>query len=255
IKQAQVAERESRRDDARSLYERALHSLKRAEDGKVASSLLRWVGRTYHADADSDAAQDCLEAAIAVAKLTDDSAGVGHAINVRGTVYQEQGNLDLAESLYLEARSHAIDASETRLAAMTAQNLGVISMIRGDHEKALRYYRTSLAEFRTLGAPKEVLLSLNNMGMLCTDLETWDDASRAFDEAVQIAEALGDIPSRILIEVNRAELAIGRSDFVAARTACELALSLSSHTQDGFALGEIEKHLGIVAREMGELSA
>ena len=82
-----------------------------------------------------------------------------------------------AEALFIEARSHAIDAGETRLAAMTAQNLGVISMIRGDHEKTLRHYRTSLAEFRTLGAPKEVLIALNNMGMLCTDLERWDDAA------------------------------------------------------------------------------
>src|SRR6185436_15028002 len=134
----------------------------------------------------------------------------------QGNVYQGQGNLDQAEALYLEARSHAIDSGETRLAAMTAQNLGVIAMIRGDHERALRYYRTSLAEFRTLGAPKEVLGALNNMGMLCTDLERWDDATRAFDEAVQIAQALGDIPSRVLIEVNRAELAIGRGDFVSA---------------------------------------
>src|SRR5215468_7130338 len=135
IQQAQIAEREGRRDDARSLYERALYSLKRAHDGRLASSLLRWVGRTYQAD-DADAAQDCLEAAIAVAELTGDVASVGHAINVRGNVHQEQGHLEVAEGFYLEARSHAIDASETRLAAMTAQNLGVISMIRGDHEKA-----------------------------------------------------------------------------------------------------------------------
>ncbi|MGH9887435.1 MAG: tetratricopeptide repeat protein, partial [bacterium] len=255
IQQAQIAEREGRRDDARSLYERALYSLKRAQDGKLASSLLRWIGRTYYLDANADAALDCLEAAIRVAELMGDAAALGHAINVQGNVHQGQGNLDQAEALYLDARSHAIDAGETRLAAMTAQNLGVISAIRADHEKALRYYRTSLAEFRTLGAPKEVLTALNNMGILCTDLERWDDATRAFEEAVQIAEALGDIPSRIMIEVNRAELAIGRGDFAAARVACELALSLSSQTQDGFALGEIEKHFGTVAREMGELSA
>src|SRR5581483_5969086 len=251
IQQAQIAEREGRRDDARSMYERALYSLKRAHDGKVASSLLRWVARTYQLDADADAAQDCLEAAIAVAELTGDAAAIGHAINVQGNVHQGQGNLDQAESLYLEARSHAIDSGETRLAAMTAQNLGIISNVRGDHEKALRYYRTSLAEFRTLGAPKEVLGALNNMGILCTDLERWDDAARAFEEATQIAEALGDIPARVMIEVNRAELAIGRGDFAAARTACELAMSLSSQTQDGIALGEIHKHFGIVAREMG----
>jgi diguanylate cyclase (GGDEF)-like protein len=254
IQQAQLAEREGRQDDARSLYERALYSLKRAEDGKLASSLLRWIGRTYQVDSDVDAALDCLEAAIAVGQLTADSGAIGHAINVQAIVHQQQGDLDKAEALYLEARSHAIDAGETRLAAMTAQNLGVISQVRGDHEKTLRYYRTSLAEFRTLGAPKEVIVALNNMGRLCTDLERWDDASRAFEEAVQIADALGDMRARVLLEVNRAELEIARADFVAARGACELAASLSAQTTDAFAVGEIEKHFGTIARELGELS-
>jgi diguanylate cyclase (GGDEF)-like protein/putative nucleotidyltransferase with HDIG domain len=255
VQQAQIAEREGRRDDARSLYERALYSLKRAHDGRVASSLLRWVGRTYQLDADVETALDCLEAAIAVGELTGDAAAIGHAINVQGNVEQQQGHLDQAEALYLQARTHAIDSGETRLAAMTAQNLGVIAAVRGDHEKTLRYYKTSLASYRTLGAPKEVLGALNNMGMLCTDLERWDDANRAFDEALQIAEALGDIPARILIEVNRAELEIARGDFAAARTACELALTLSSQTHDAIGRGEIEKHFGTVAREMGELPA
>ena len=145
IQQAQIAEREGRRDDARSLYERALYSLKRAHDGRVASSLLRWVGRTYQLDADVDTALDCLEAAIAVGELTGDAAAIGHAINVQGNVEQQQGHLDQAEALYLQARMHAIDSGETRLAAMTAQNLGVIAAVRGDHEKTLRYYKTSLA--------------------------------------------------------------------------------------------------------------
>ncbi|MEP6491390.1 MAG: tetratricopeptide repeat protein [bacterium] len=254
IQQAQLAEREGRRDDARSLYERALYSLRRTEDGKTASSLLRWVGRTYQVDANADAALDCLEGAIAVAQLVGDAGALGHAINVQAIVHQQQGDLDKAEALYLEARSHAIDAGETRLAAMTAQNLGVISQVRGDHEKTLRYYRTSLAEFRTLGAPKEVIIALNNMGRLCTDLERWDDATRAFEEAVQIADALGDMPARVLLEVNRAELEIARSDFVAARGACELAASLSALTTDAVAAGEIQKHFGTIARELGELS-
>lgn len=255
IEQAQVAEREGRRDDARSLYERALYSLKRAHDGRVASSLLRWVGRTYQLDAEVDTALDCLEAAITVGELTGDVAAIGHAVNVQGNLEHQQGHLDQAEALYLRARSHAMDSGETRLAAMTAQNLGVIAAVRGDHEKTLRYYKTSLAAYRTLGAPKEVLGALNNMGMLCTDLERWDDATRAFDEAMQIAEALGDIPARILLEVNRAELEIARGDHAAARKSCELAMSLSSQTHDAVARGEIEKHFGTIARELGELSA
>lgn len=255
VQQAQLAEREGRRDDARSMYERALYSLKRVEDGKLASSLLRWIGRTYQAEADAEAALDCLEAALMVAQLAGDAAAMGHAVNIQAIVHQQQGNLDAAETLYADARTHAIAAGETRLAAMTALNLGVISAVRGDHEKTLRHYRTSLAEFRTLGAPKEVLMALNNMGKLCTDLERWDDGTRAFEEAIQIADAIGDIPARVMLEVNRAELEIMRGDFVAARNACELAAALSAQTQDAYGAGEIEKHFGTVAREMGELSA
>src|SRR5205823_3963013 len=184
--------------------------------------------------------------------LAGDPAAIGHAVNVQAVVRQHCGELECAEELYLQARTHAIDAGETRLAAMTAQNLGVIANVRGDLEKTLRYYRTSLAEFRTLGDAKQVCIALNNMGMLCTDLERWDDAHRAFEEAVQISDALGDIPARILLEVNRAELELGRGNHADARTACELAQTLSQQAQDGQALGDIEKMLGAVARELGE---
>jgi diguanylate cyclase (GGDEF)-like protein len=255
IQQAQLAEREGRRNDARASYERALYALRRAEDGKLASSLLRWIARTYQLDADLAAALDCLEAAIAIAELAGDAGAIGHAINVQAVVDQQDGDLDRAEALWGQARAHAIAAGETRLAAMTAQNLGVISAVRGDHEKTLRHYRTSLAEFRTLGAPKEVLIALNNMGKLCTDLERWEDAARSFEEGTQIAEALGDIPARIMIEVNRAELEIARGDFATAKSICDLAMSLSMQTPVGFSQGEIEKHLGTVAREMNDLTA
>ena len=58
IQQAQIAEREGRRDDARSFFERALYSLRPGNDAKVASSLLRWIARTYLTEANRDAALD-----------------------------------------------------------------------------------------------------------------------------------------------------------------------------------------------------
>jgi tetratricopeptide (TPR) repeat protein len=129
---------------------------------------------------------------------------------------QHHGELDRAEALYSEARAHSLESGEKRAAAMIARSLGVISLLRGDHDQTLRHYRTSLNEFRALGAPTEVLTALSDTGVLCTDLERWDDAVCAFDEAVEIADALGDITARILLEVNRAELEIARRDFAAA---------------------------------------
>ena len=48
------------------------------------------------------------------------------------------------------------------LAATTALDLGVIARVRGDHETTLRYFRMSLGEFRAVGAPKDVLATLNS---------------------------------------------------------------------------------------------
>ena len=144
---------------------------------------------------------------------------------------------------------------DTRLAALTALDLGVIAQVRGDHETTLRYFRISLGEFRSVGAPKDVLATLNSLGKLFTELERWDDGARAFDEAAQIADAIGDRQMRITLEVNRADLEILRGDLVAARAACDLAMSLSAQTHDNFATGEIARHLGAIAREAGELPA
>jgi diguanylate cyclase (GGDEF)-like protein len=255
VQQAEAAEREGRGDAARALYEQALFSLKRKDDARLVSSLMRAIARTYVEEDEPDAALDCLELARTVGALSNNTAEVAHSVGDQASLIQQTGDFDRAEALHLEARSHALDAGETRLAGLAAKNLGVIAATRGDHEKALRYHRTSLAEFRTLGAPKEVLSALSDMGLLCTELERWDDAARAFDEAAQIADALGDIPARVHLDVSRAELEIARGDFRAARTACEVAMSLSAQTSDGVARGEIERQLGRIARELGEFAA
>jgi diguanylate cyclase (GGDEF)-like protein len=255
IQEAQAAEQEGRRADARVLFERALYSLKRAQDGQLATSILRWVARSHQLDGNTDAALDCLDASIAIAVLAGDSGAIGQAMNAQAMVHGQLGDLDQAESLNLEARTRALAAGDTRLAAMTALDLGVTAQIRGDHETTLRYFKMSLGEFRAVGAPKEVLATLNSLGKLFTELERWDDGARAFDEAAQIADAIGDRQMRITLEVNRADLEILRGELAAARAACDLAASLSAQIHDNFAAGEIARHLGAIAREAGELPA
>jgi len=253
IQQAQLADREGRRDDARALYERALFSLKRRADAPLAASLLRWLGRLRQQAGDVDAAFDAFDAALTIAQLAADDAETGKALHEQASLHRKLGNLDRAETLYLDARARALDTNETRLAAMAAESLSLIAMIRGDHDKALRHHRASLAEYRSLGVPKEVLGSLGGMGQLCIELERWEDSARAFDEASTIAEALGDVPERVRLQTHRAALEIARGDFAAARQACDLASALAAQSPESGALGEIEKHLGTIARETGEL--
>ena len=108
VEQAQLAERQGRRADARALYERALYLLERPSQAPLASALLRWVGRTYQEEANAAAALDCHEAALAIARACGDEAGIGHAVNMQAAVYWQQGQLDEAERLFLEARASAL---------------------------------------------------------------------------------------------------------------------------------------------------
>lgn len=255
IQQAQLAERDGRRDDARVLYERALFSLKRRADAALAASLLRWIGRLHDEAGDVDAALESFETALAIAQLSANDAEIGKAFHEQAGVHKQLGDLDRAETLYTDARTRAIDTGETRLAAMAAHSLGTIAVVRGDYDKALRHHRASLAEFRSLGVPKEVLTSLREMGRLCTELERWDDAARVLDEAAQIADALGDTDERLRIQAARAALEIGRGEYVMAAAACEVARAVAAQHPDVDVLGEIEKHLGTIARETGDLSA
>lgn len=104
---------------------------------------MRWVARTYQVDADFDAALGCVEAAPAAGAACGDDAAVGQAVNLQANVRVQQGRLDAAEALYEQARASAVRGGETNLAAMTAQNLGVIANIRGDRERALANHENS----------------------------------------------------------------------------------------------------------------
>ena len=189
-----------------------------SKNATTAAALLRWIGRIYHTDGDRAAVFDCPRGGAVVAELDGDQASAGHAINHQAVVHWKLGELDEAEAV-CSRRETALVAGEQWLAAVTAQNLGVSATTRGDLDRALRFYVTSLGEFRQLGSASEMCCVLNNMGKLYTDLEQWDSATRSFDEAAQIAVVLGDVGARILLEVNR-ETEIGRADFVAARDAC-----------------------------------
>jgi tetratricopeptide (TPR) repeat protein len=252
VEEAQLAERQGRREEARTLYERALYQLSEPKEAPLASALLRWIGRTYQVDADLEAALDCLEAAHAVAEACGDRGAAGHAINLQANVHFVQGEIEAAERLYLEARKSALEAADAKLAAMTAQNLGVIANVRGDLPQALQHYETSLVGYRALGLPTDVWGALNNLGMLYTDLQRWDAAERAYEEAVQISTALGDLNALILLHVNLAELWLARADYDRARQSCDRAMALADQLGDTLRHGEAYKVYGVIARETGD---
>jgi len=239
------------RDEARAFFERALYRLRGDGAGSQAAALLRWIARTYVMEANTDAAMDCASAALAVAQACGDQDGEGHAINVQATIHWTHGDLDSAESMFLRARTCALNAGEAALVAMTSQNLGTIANIRGDLPDALHHYDVALENYRTLNRLHEVCTALNNMGRLCTDMKRWFEAERAYAEAIGIADQLGDASTRIGLEVNVAEMWLTRGNSDEAANALDDATRLTAATGDAVWVGHLAKLRGILYRATG----
>ena len=247
---AQEEERAGRRQTAREAYELALTKVANHEDAMKMSSVIRWIART-HVDGDADAALDCLDAALAIAEAWGDDAAAGHAMNVQAVVSWQRGEMDDAERLYLLARSRAIRAGDAKLAAMTAQNLGVLANIRGDLAEAEQQYTASLAEYRSLGLTTDVCVALNNLGLLFILQKRWIEAEQVLLEGVQLCEASGDANSRTQLDINLAGLWVERGEFVRAHGAVRKALAAAVQSGDSSAIGKATKLLGIIARDTG----
>jgi diguanylate cyclase (GGDEF)-like protein/putative nucleotidyltransferase with HDIG domain len=251
IEGAQEKEREGNRLAARVAYERALWQIRTQDEARAASNVIRWIARSYQIDGDDEAAHDCLDAAIAIAEAWNDDAALGHALNVQAVGHLQRGNMDEAERLSLLARHRAIHAGDAKLAAMTAQNLGVLANIRGDFETAEQQYLASLADYRTLGLTMDICVALNNLGLLYTAQSRWADAERVLVEGAQISGFAGATSAQMQLDINLAELWVKRGEYSRAASTAHKVVATASQAGDASALGKATKLLGVIARQTG----
>ena len=254
IDEASRADAAGQRELARGRYETAL-SLLRGNDGAAASSIIRRIARSYLDEGDLETALDCLTAALAIAEARGSAEDVAHAVNAIGNTHLMRGDFDTAEPMYARALSLAVNVEDRQLEAMIAQNLGVIASVRGDLTAALDYYRSSLAIYRAESLHRQIGHTLNNMGLVYTQMESFDDARAAYDEAVVHCRVAGDVPHRLLALNSSVSLLIAQGDIDRAASVAGAVLAEANDAGDQRALGETFKNLGVICRSRGEYAA
>ncbi|MFI5239163.1 MAG: tetratricopeptide repeat protein, partial [Gemmatimonadales bacterium] len=248
VEEARALERNGKWHAARALYQRLLEEESLSAVSR--SSVLRWMGRTYAEEGNSDVAVSTLERAVEAAVEARDLEVEARALNGLAVIEQTLGNLDRSEELYARARTRAATVGDEMLLAVLDQNLGTVANIRGNLELAIQSYESSRNRFKALGLSSYEAHVLNNVGMVCTDLAHWNDAEHAFSAACEACANDDDTGLLRRIEVNQAELWIARREIPKARERCERLLrdaERESNTSPW--IGEVYKHYGVVCRE------
>ena len=250
----QALEREGQQVEARTLYEAALRD-GRATDPLQAAQLVRLVARTYLQESAIEEARDCAIAALAIAEAAGDEASRGYAENILAIVEWKLSNLDEADRLYRRAHRSAQVTGEVKLAAMTASNIGVIATVRGDDTVARRYFEAGLADARAGGLADQAIVALVNLGLLHMHLHRYDESDRAFAEAREFAEFIGDMGALATIDLDVAKLRLRQQRHDDARTLAQRARAIAERTGTTHTDGEAAHVDGLVARALDELPA
>ena len=253
MEEARISAAAGRRAIARQRYESALYLLKHPSDGPTACAILRRVGRLYLDDGDIASGQDCLTAALAIARQLGDASETAHTVNVLAISYWQRGLLEEATRLYQQASEMATVAGDARLVAIVEQNLGVIASMHGDLRQALEHYQRCLVGFRELGMHEETAHLLNNIGMAYAALEQWEEAESTYAEARTMARQCGVHLTRLIVDLNRVAMHIAQQEFSQAATLCSDVLADAEELSEGRILAEAYKHQGVIARETHNL--
>ena len=250
IDRAKHAEREGRWADACAIYEQLVRDPAAHAGTRLAA--LRWLGRAYLEQGNRGAALDVLEAAVTSADIVGSPPAVAQALNVVGIVYQVGGDLDQAEAIYRAAREKAELAGDGALIAMIDQNLGTVAMIRGDIRAALEAFRLSHLGYQTLGMRNHEAQVLNNIALAYMELGELADAESAYNEAARAFEEEGDRARQLDLTVNKVQLYIAARRFDEALAHCQNLLEVAAEDSTPWR-GEVFRHIGVIARERGDL--
>jgi HD-GYP domain-containing protein (c-di-GMP phosphodiesterase class II) len=246
---AKLAEREGRWVDACAEYEALIRDEGAILDTRLAA--LRWLGRAHLESGNRTAAMEILQVAVTAAEQAGRPRAIAQALNVVAIAEQIGGNLDSAAELYAAARARAQQTEDRALQAMIDQNVGTVASIRGDTPAALTAFRLSLVGYQILGLRNYQGQVLNNMGLAYLELGELTAAESAYAEAGSAFLESGDRANELTVAVNQVQLWIAMKRFDKALAASNQLLALGEGGPQPW-IGEVYRHLGVIAREKSE---
>lgn len=206
---------------------------------------------------DLKASSEVVETAIELFEQVGDLRGVAEALNSRAILYEIQGNLSTAGTLYRESLSVAREIGDRAGIATALYNMATTALKQGELSTSAALLEESLAVVRDIRDPLKEAVRLFFLGRVALEKGDLAGAERFATDALHRDESLGAQrwASESLKLLSDIQLASG--DVVAARETLQQALALSENIGHRINAGRQLTALGellIQAGELGEAS-
>ncbi len=217
------------------------------DDGSLKHRMLVALARAHRLAGDPAAGLAAAEEAVALAARLGGSF-VGAAVVARGLAEQDLGRLDVCEATFREADAAAAAAGDAdgRTAART--QLAYVMSQRGKHDDAEPLVRAALADNRS---PLRVGKLRSTLGLALMEMARWEEADRAFAEALEAHRSIGDRRGEAIVRSNIAGSLLARGRTAEAERSFAAALAIFESLGDQRLVGMVSRNLGVLALSEG----
>jgi tetratricopeptide (TPR) repeat protein len=192
-----------------------------------------------------------------VALLSAQARGERHAElrarNYQGAIALERGDVGVANLHFAAGLELARALGDYAAAARCLNNLGIIANLQGDPRAALASYQLALAAYQQAGLVRGMAETQHNIGISWRDLRIYARALDAAEEAVRLAQQVGDEALAALAVAGRAELHLIQGDAELAGVELARAGAAFERLQHPGGLAEVWRLQAGVARGRGDL--
>jgi non-specific serine/threonine protein kinase len=222
---------------------------------QLRASALHAAGELTEELADYDAAIARFEAALAIRRELNETAGLVEVLNGLGIVLRNRGEFERAEAMHLEALALLEQADgPTRQLANSYNNLGAIAYYRGDSERTAHYWEQALAVLRSINDARAITSLLGNLGALALMRQDPDRAIALHQEATALARRIHDVSGVTRGLINYAGALYARGDHAEAASTYQEALERCRTSGDRLAESIVLYNLGKIAEQRDDLA-
>jgi class 3 adenylate cyclase len=184
------------------------------------------------------------ENGLALARALNWRGSEASLLNLLGQIVLEQKDAQRAVGYFKQSLAIYDELGDRRGQAMPLNNLGTISGFQGDYATAQSYFGQALAIAREIGHRAGESLLLNNLGWIAGLLGNVGQARQYAEANLRIAREIGDRLSETYGLINLSSHAAGEGDYETAVSSARRALALAREAHDRSAEAWAQTNLG-----------